>query len=233
MRDPMIDIFGDKLPNISLFRIPIGAPEWIFNTDWKTPRFIDIYFLGAIGGFYPMRMWMHKIINDNRGPIALPRSDIHFYHGEAPAFTGRSDPYWTIEEQEDHQQWYAECLRHTKIFPMCGGILGYPVGKFFEAMACGCLVLSPMPRDGNILGFRDEVNMVVVNADNFREKLYQYLDDNKERERIARNGWELANKYHTHKAQALNMAARLKRIVFDKEPADKVEAENDAMMAAL
>lgn len=233
MRDPFKEWIGDKCSNLRFFRIPLGCPESIFYADWKTTRFIDVFFLGAVCIYYPMRLWLLKCLNDERGtPASYPRSNIHFVYGEAPGFTGKPAPFWTVDEQDKHQRWYADCLRHAKIFPMCGGIYGCPVSKYFEAMACGCLVIAPLPRDWKILGFRDGVNMVVPTADNFMDKVRYYLAHDDEREAIAMEGWKLARAHHVHGAQVRNMVGRLRRILFDKEPADKVEADNDAVLAS-
>lgn len=231
MRDPMYEILGPKLQP-RFMRLSLSVPEWIFNTDWKDTRFIDVFFLGAVGEFYPLRVYMLKALLAQRGNQLLPTSKRHFYLGESlPDYRGAL-AVCSVAEFDAHQRWYADCLRHAKIMAFDGGVGNCPVSKYFEVMACGCLALAPMPRDGQILGFRDGVNMVVINADNFMEKIDYYLEHDAEREAIARRGWELAQRWHICSARVRDFVGKLERIR-DGVPVAQVEAEFDAQMAAL
>ena len=78
--------------------------------------------------------------------------------------------------------------------------------KLFEAMACGAFVITDMQKDGIEL-FRDGQHLIRFNnSDDLREKIIFYLNNPKEREKIAAKGREEVLSKHTY-------AHRIQKIV--------------------
>lgn len=78
----------------------------------------------------------------------------------------------------------------------------YPLQKFFEGMASGCLVMSTRPGGSEKLGFVDEKTYVKVNRYNWKKKLLYYLENPGETKKIADRGRAMVLKYHTHEVRA-------------------------------
>lgn len=168
--------------------VPYYLPPHIFHATLDEDRHRDVFFAGASGYHYPLRRLMLEMLR--------AAADVDFLHGSPP---WAERPRWEAEPRlfDVHQTWYADQLRHTKLTMIDGGVFNYPVGKYFEAMACGCLVLAPIPKDGALLGFVDGETMVAVDGDSFEEQMRYLLAHPEERRRIAGNALELARQWST------------------------------------
>ncbi|MCS7207301.1 MAG: glycosyltransferase [Dehalococcoidia bacterium] len=90
-------------------------------------------------------------------------------------------------------------------------VFNIPVGndlnpRFFEAMACGALLLTKRAANGQEVLFQEGVHYVGFDTEReLLEKIDYYLSHDEERERIARAGYEEVHKNHTlvHRVQAL------------------------------
>lgn len=102
------------------------------------------------------------------------------------------------------EQGYARALNECKIV-VCTGEMHVCTGedipllthKYLESMACNALVLGPLPVDSRELHFEDGYNIVSIDKRNFLMKIEQYVRDVDERLRIAKNGYDTVQKYHT------------------------------------
>ena len=72
----------------------------------------------------------------------------------------------------------------------------YPVIKYFEIPAAGCLTFMEVTEknDCKILGFKDGKNAIFINEDNYEEKFLEFIEDsnNPKWENIANAGREYA-----------------------------------------
>lgn len=196
--DPLDTILSPKLKHAQSMIIPRVVPEWIFNLPATENRPDDVFFMGACGkAYYPLRalavtrlQHLHKKgkLKAHLPPYALPSC----------AELGET---WTEEEFDRHQYIYASYLQRAKISVFDGSVYNYSLSRHHECMACGCLVLAPLPRDAEYLGFQDNVNMVAITPENWERKLWYFLKNEKERRRITRNASELMDKYHTCEAR--------------------------------
>ena len=70
----------------------------------------------------------------------------------------------------------------------------YPTQKYWEIPAAGCLTFMEITslNDGMFLGFRDGINAIFINEQNYKEKFEEYLSDidNPKWEKIAKKGQE-------------------------------------------
>lgn len=212
MRDPYDVALAPKLEHAKLLRVPLSVPSRIFHPAALDGRFLDVFFLGAVCEYYPLRTIMLKALLAERGEPLMPRSALKTYVGEGPT----KEEWAAFREApalfDEHQRWYAECLRNAKITAFGPGVGGYPVQKYYEAMACGCLVIAPLPRDAELLGFVDGETMVAVGADDFMDKIRRYAEDDAERRRITGNAAALVAANHTCEARARILMEQLTAI---------------------
>lgn len=97
---------------------------------------------------------------------------------------------------------YAETVAKSKIFVFGNSIFDYPLSKYFEVMGCATLVMADKPQSAEELHFEAGENYVEINREDWKNKLEYYLEDDAERERIARNGYETVMRYHTSEVRA-------------------------------
>lgn len=170
---------------------------------------LDVVFLGAYRRrIYPLR---YMIYNE------LPRLSEkkgwkYIVRGRPPGRT----PLRDIPELEKQGYIvgpkYAETIAKAKVFIFGSSIFRYPVSKFFEIMGSGTLVMADRPQSADELHFEAGENYVEINRSNWKEKLEYYLEDDAERERIARNGYETVMKHHTSEIRARQLVDFLKKL---------------------
>jgi hypothetical protein len=194
-----------------LYHLPHNAPSTIFYSN-ELEKSIDVLLSGNDDPkWYPLRrrfkIWLEK------------EKNIHSFISNASGTSKKQECLVGLLKKEkqiqayDRQlQEYSNLLRSSKIILLDGGVFDYPVKKYIEAMACGCLVLAPMPMDSELLGFVDGVNMVVVDESNFMEKCRYYLEHEDERKEITDAAYKLYQERHTCIKSAERFLAYLKTI---------------------
>lgn len=206
MRDPYDRILSPRLAHAKVLRTPFSVPSAIFYTVPGNPRPLDVFVNGACGGFYPLRMIMWA---------GLQRA------AQEGSLKCMLRPYLTPQDRDvlqdvtrfdAHQMEYADCLRSAKVFPFSPGVCGYPVQKYFEAMACGCLVIAPIPRDATLLGFVDGETMVACDHTDYMDKIRYYVANDAERIRITENAHTLVQRNYTCEAAARILVRKLTQI---------------------
>ena len=105
---------------------------------------------------------------------------------------------------------YAKLLGKTRFLVFCSGRRLYPIQKYFEGMAAGCVCVADRPSSAEELGFVDGENYVEVSAENWESKLDYYIRNPGEAERIAENGRKLIMERHTHDIRAREFISLLK-----------------------
>ena len=93
---------------------------------------------------------------------------------------------------------YAELLNKTKIMIFGCSIYRYPVQKYFESTASGCLVLSNEPSTAKQLGFIDNETYVDINQFDWEAVLTYCLENYDNLKRIVRGGLKNTLMNHTH-----------------------------------
>jgi len=196
-------------------------PPWYFvpysvDPDKFYPRFPkkhDITLIGSVAERYPLRnaVWaempefcrQHGLtyLMNNKGP-----------RPSWEAAKWENDPEYYIRDR------YAEALGLSRFFIFCGGIYGYPVQKYFEVPASGCLPLvDKLKGVGDFLGFVDGENYVVVNKNNWKERLLYYHKHEDEAQRIIENGRKLVLSRHTHKIRTQEFLNILETFILEGE----------------
>ncbi len=180
--------FVSKLENTELYVIPHHLPEEMYC--FSGAKSIDAIFSGRISRWYPYRKRYSGTLRKNKeiNSLILPQS------GAEMKENSKTTKQWDEQLIE-----YTNNLKKSKIILVDGGIFNYPVKKYIEAMACGCLVLGPVPVYGEELGYVDGETMVEVDLNDFKEKLDYYLKNDSERKRIISNAYTLYTENYTCK----------------------------------
>ncbi len=105
---------------------------------------------------------------------------------------------------------YAEVLGKTRFLVFCSGRRLYPIQKYFEGMAAGCVCVADRPSSAEELGFVDGENYVEVTRGNWESQLDFYVRNPLVAERIAVNGRKLVLERHTHDIRAQEFVSLLK-----------------------
>jgi spore maturation protein CgeB len=182
--------------------LPFSIDPKVFK-DWGQRKDIDFLLLGQVhyksiagekvarAGKYAFRDAVLQKMQSEKGFVFQPH----------PGHLAPPSPTLLANER------YAQLINRSKMFFTCGGMFQYPVMKFFEAPACRSLLLAEPPPDILELGFKDGENFVACDRSNFYEKALYYLNNEDERERITRNGYEFVHKYHSNRARAEQFVA--------------------------
>jgi hypothetical protein len=85
--------------------------------------------------------------------------------------------------------------------------------RVFEAMACGCLVVTDQPEEAAALFVPGEHLVTVGAATSTQAVVMQYLSDRDARTRIASRGAEVVRESHTYVARLTSITSRLKAFV--------------------
>ena len=215
--------FLSRLKIKSVF-FPNSVEPSIFKPINESEKKYDVSSIGSVGGFYPFRL---KIWNEL--PELGKKHNWEINLRNAPNIPERREISKIINNPLLRKKWlvgddYAKALRETKIFISGPGIAKYPVLKYFEVMASRSLLMSPPMFHMDELHFKPDWNFVEVNADNWKEKLVYYLEDDQLRETIARRGYETAVKYHTNEVRAKDFINILDSRLYD---ATQGELSND------
>jgi len=203
LQNPLMDFYRLMLPDVD-FRL---FPWWIDPEVFKPPedgeRDIDVAMLGRLDGgeTYPLR----RIINDELTEMSAREGFV--YHPPArytEYIYDAGEPTSTLDAGR-----YADTLRRTKILIFGNSVHRYPLFKYFEGMACGCLVMAPTPYGAEEMGLKPGVNYVPIDSGNFADKVRYYLENGRLRRRIADEGCRLVHREHTLEKRV----GQLKKIV--------------------
>ncbi len=115
---------------------------------------------------------------------------------------------------------YVKTIQRSKIFAF-GNVnrkvgqsnrLIFPMAKIYEIMGCQTLCMMDCPTEYDELHFYPYVNFVEISKVNFEEEIRHYLKESKEREEIARRGYETVIKYHTVEVRSRELYENLEAI---------------------
>ncbi|MDP4552070.1 glycosyltransferase [Alkalihalobacillus macyae] len=196
-RDPFLRWYPEFEERMTWF--PFHVPKEIFK-DYKLTKVYNWLMMGAMDEkYYPLRDKMKDTMKTNEGFL-------HYQH-----------PGYGIIDKGDGGilagEAYAREINRAKMFLTCDSTLHLPLLKYFEVLACNTLLLAPGNQELGDLGFDDGETFVSVNEDNFKEKAYYYLNNEKERIRIAKNGFHKVRDQHSTEVRASQLIKYMKDIV--------------------
>jgi len=197
-------IFLDELKPKTFF-LPWSVDEEEFKPDKQ--KNWDIAFIGSTRGrVYPLRSMLERSLP------AFCRD-----RGLRLLFSRRTNVQTSFTNQQlyDHPDYYfgpryADALSKTRFFIFGCSIFRYPLAKYFESMAAGCVVFANEPASAEKLGFIDGKTYVSISEKNWEDRLDYYLRHQEEADDIATNARKLIIEKHTHKIRAKQFMKYLK-----------------------
>ena len=202
MRAPLL--YGTSYrPNIFIDTVKCDK-HWVPNSVdvgkylVKKKRDIDVAFIGATYDCYPLR----KEINE--GLYYAARGHHILCRGGA---RGPNDAKTNQVLGGD----YVDALLRSRILIFDCSVYRYPVMKFFEGMAAGCMVMSDAPYMADKLGFVHRVSYAEINLLNWDEALQYYLEHPEDVDRIAAQGRKVVKRQHSHDVRAKQLVSILKK----------------------
>lgn len=199
------DAFLKRYPRLTdkMIWLPHHADINVFK-DYNLDKKINWLLMGATEPMlYPLRAIIKGQMNGWEGFVYHPHPG--YRHED------EIEPGSLIAED------YAKEINRAKMFMTSDSILRYPVMKYFEVLACNTLLLASASNELEDLGFVDEETFVAINKYNFKEKAVYYLQNEEERIRIARNGFEMVKKNHSTEKRAGELIQHIKRIIEEKK----------------
>ena len=159
-------------------------------------KYFDVAFLGAVDRKrYPLR---HKLWKEL--PKFCKEHKLRLLMKEAP-------PGKTFERRSRNLKYivgdrYRDYLGKSRILIFGSSKFKYPLQKYFEGMASGCLVMADEPSSSEELHFVDGASYIKISKHDWKEKLEYYSMHKEEAQRIAAKGREIVTEYHTHDRRA-------------------------------
>lgn len=179
--------------------LPYGVDTRIFR-DYQEEKKINFLLMGAVWPkAYPFRAKVLEKFNGVDGFV------YHHHPG-----------YINVDEKQEGVyvgEKYAREINRAKIFFTCDSVNHYPIAKYMEVLACNTLLLAPSNNDLSKLGFKDEINFVECNQENFYEKAMYYLENEHERKRIAYNGYQFVYENHSNRVRVAKFINHLEHFI--------------------
>lgn len=104
---------------------------------------------------------------------------------------------------------YVKKIQKSKVFLFDSSVYKYPVKKYFEAMACGALIMADKPMNAEEIGLIDGENYIEVTKFNWESKLRKIIHKDSERLRTTQNARKLFEKKHTNKIRVLELLEKI------------------------
>ncbi|MGG3800903.1 glycosyltransferase family protein [Metabacillus fastidiosus] len=166
--------------------------------DYNLGKSIDMLLMGAISPrLYPLRTYMLNTLKNSHGFVYYPHPGYDNEKREN-SFVGKE---------------YAMKINQAKIFFTCNSVYQYPLMKYFEVLASKTLLLAPLTKELNELGFKDGLNCVDINRTNFADKATYYLKNNEEREAIIQNGYDMVRNNHSTEIRVKQLLEKIRELI--------------------
>ena len=168
-------------------------------------KIYDVSLIASVGNFYPLRLQIY-----NELPSLAKEKGWNVLIKTSPPSEYRKDTRKILSSDGLRKKWfvredYADITAKSKIFIFDCGFAGYPVTKFFEAMACRTLAMSDEPFHEKELHFEKDQNYVEIDKYDWKEKIEYYLESDQLRETISSSGYDTVMKYHTNEVRAKDL----------------------------
>jgi len=173
------------------------CPPWI-NTDIfkpvDEPKRRDIAFLGAHQrNHYPLR-WnirckLPSLAKKNKWKAVI--------RDRPPGFSHERNIETLQAVGQIVGSRYAETIAHSKTLLFGCSIYKYPLLKYLEGWACKTCVVADKPFTMKRMHMLPMNNFVDIDMKNWENKLTYYLNNDRQREKIAERGYKMVKQYHT------------------------------------
>lgn len=181
---PLITELNSWIPRLNA---PVHFIPHSVDLDFFKPRYkereYDVIFRGAYDPHvYPLRCRIIRFLESIK--------DIR--HGWKPRPPGGYELANAQEEMEE----YTRAIANSTIFMFGVGRYRKALAKFWEGGACKTMIMADEPYDMEDHHLVPGENFVLINQDNFEEKLRYYLEDEAERRRLVENMYQTTVKHH-------------------------------------
>jgi hypothetical protein len=217
--DEEITFVNNNLPlNINLFEPLLDFDE----------RDIDCFIAGAdFPGVYPFRYIARKTMEKNTrfwrtfDNSNVYREYLHKRHMWVKKYdddvqmgvrNGLSDFFLNQSFGDlDSNQYleYLALLKRSKIVIGCSSVFGYPLKKYLEAMAMGCVVVGELPKFSQKYGFLDGINMISCHHNDLADTINNLLKDKERMRFISKNARSLVDERYSSFASAKELITSL------------------------
>ncbi|MBM7838866.1 hypothetical protein JOC54_002125 [Alkalihalobacillus xiaoxiensis] len=169
--------------------------------DYQLEKNYELLLLGAVGAAYPFREHLLKTFANDSNFIYRPHPGYTFDETDRKGLVGKR---------------YAMELNKAKLFFTCPSLYGYPVKKYYEALACHTLLLAPSFNELEDLGFKPGTHFIKVDEENVAEATAYYLHQHKERELVAQQGHLFIHKNHSTAVRTKQLIDQIEEILYMK-----------------
>ena len=193
-------------------------PRWFFLPYSVNPRkfyprnkIYDITMIGSMSKRYPIRSTIWHQLEEFCYMYRLTS----LMSNQAPV------PSWTAAHHQNEnpnyyiRKRYAEALGQSRFFAFCPSIYNYPIQKYFEVPASGCVAVAGklIGGVGEELGFIDGETYVEVTRLNWEKKLLYYIHNPYKASKIIENGRKLIMEHHTHEIRVQEFICMLEEFL--------------------
>jgi len=178
---PIMEWFPELAETSKLVWMPHCIDFNVFN-DWGLDKKYDVLMSGwHFPEYYPYRNKAHEMLKD-----------CDFYTEiERPPETGQKDnTRWPVADE------FSKVLNQSKICITDGLKHNYVILKYYEMAASRTCIFSNWFDELADVGFEPNKNMVVMDFDNLKGQIQWWLENDKERERISSNAYDLIVSRH-------------------------------------
>jgi glycosyltransferase involved in cell wall biosynthesis len=107
---------------------------------------------------------------------------------------------------------YLDRASSSKVAVACSSVFGFPLKKYFEYMARGCVVVGNLPKYAKEYGIVHMENAIECDVDDIEDAVKLVLNNNDLRIKLAKNGLKLVRDRYTPKQQVDNLMYNLNQI---------------------
>lgn len=186
------DVMWDGL-NSDVYFVPWSVDDGLFKPSRK--KTIDVASIGSTYNCYPLR----KSINEGLYYVCRGKKVLLKYAPRGKTFERKISE---LEKEYLVGETYAKTLGDTKVFITGCSIYRYPLQKFFQATASGCMLLCNEPGTAKELGFINDKTYFNIDEDTWEVSLKYFLENPSEVKKIARAGRKNTLMNHNHEKRA-------------------------------
>jgi len=211
-----------KATGVKVLFYPFSVDDSIFY-DRGLPRKYDVTNIGVLAHSpYPLRRRIHNYFTD-KTPYDEKRDQGYAKRGFKQRTIIKKGIKYHYSNARSIK--YSKEINRSKIFATGIGSIGSGgvLQKFFEVLACNTLLLSNVPRDAKLLGFKPGINfaeidcypkaMSSVRDEVFLKPIRYFLSHPGKAQAIAKRGHDLVHSRHTHEIRAKEIINKISRIL--------------------
>ena len=209
--------FIERYQNKVISLVPCAATLLEYDFTPLRNRKYDFVFPGIVSNEYPNRMNISAILRKEHYIIYDDHSD----RAKGHRTESRYPSVYSLPNRrsEDIAYWREEfhvSLKSAKCAYTDGSNVKAIVRKYFEIPARGTILFCDDVPGIKEMGFKDGVNMVLVDENNVKDKVKELFDNEKKMEQIAAEGFNLVSKNHTAHKRAMDTVTSIERILSGK-----------------